>query len=127
MNYSLKKSKWKPITKIVICKGIGKNKNGYPIDWCFATNQRASLGLVWIYRKRWNIETGFRIHDETTIKSKSSNPLIRYFYHLIGMLLILMWRLNNHLNDYLVFRRYLKQIELHFAESINKPPSINDC
>ncbi len=123
MNYSIEKSAWRPITKIVVCKGIGKNKNGDPIDWCFATNQRASLNLVWIYRKRWNIETGFRIHDEATIKSKSSNLLVRYFYHLIGMLLILMWRLRNAFDIHMVFKRYLKDIEMFFTSLvIAKPP-----
>ena len=123
MNHQYKKSSWKPITKIVICKGIGKNKLGKPIDWCFATNQRASLHLVWVYRKRWNMETGFRIHDEATIKSKSSNPLIRYFYHLIGMLLILTWRLHNAFEPYEVFKRYLKHLEAYFTEAVFKPPS----
>lgn len=123
MNYSMEKSTWRPITKIVICKGVGKDKNGNPIDWCFATNQEPSLELVWQYRKRWNIETGFRIHDEATIKSKSSYPLVRYFYHLIGMLLILMWRLHNALEKHFVFKRYLKDVEMFFTNLvIVKPP-----
>ena len=127
-SYSKDKSKWKPKTKIVICKGIGKNKNGKPIDWCFATNQRASLKLVWIYRKRWNIETGFRIHDEARIKSKSSNLLIRYFYHLASMVIILMWRLYNHFEQYIVFKRYLKYLELRYTVLVKEPPSwVNIC
>ena len=120
--YCKDKSKWKPSTKIVIVKGVGKNKKGKPIDWCFATNQRASINLVWIYRKRWNIETGFRIHDEARVKSKSSNPLIRYFYHMLGMLLILMWRLHNHFEPYLVFKRYLKYLIMDYMELVQKPP-----
>lgn len=123
MNYSLKKSKWKPITKIVVCKGVAKNKLGEDIDCCFATNQRTSFDLLRLYRKRWNIETGFRIHDEATIKCKSSNPLIRYFYHLIGMLMIIMWRLHNHFEPYEIFKRYLKQLEFYFVEIGHKPPS----
>lgn len=122
MNYKMKKSSWKPQTTIVVCKGIGENKEKKPIDWCFATNQRPSLNLVWIYKKRWNIETGYRIHDEATIKSKSSNPLIRYFYHLIGMVLVLVWRLNNYLKGHMVFKRYLKVVELRFVELVVKPP-----
>lgn len=116
------KTGWKPSTKIVICKGVGRNKQGDPINWCFATNQRAALKLVWIYRKRWNIETGFRIHDEARIKSKSSNPLIRYFYHLVSMLIILMWRLHNYFEPYIVFKRYLKLLELMYIDAAGKPP-----
>ena len=116
------KTGWKPTTKSVICKGIGKNKNGEPIDWCFATNQRATLKLVWIYRKRWNIETGFRIQDEAKIKSKSSNPLIRFFYHLLSMLIILMWRVHNYFEHYLVFKRYLKCLEEKYSGNGKPPP-----
>lgn len=117
------KSGWRPTTKIVICKGIGKDKKGEPIDWCFSTNQRATLKLVRIYRKRWNIETGFRIQDEAKIKSKSSNPLIRFFYHLLSMLIILMWRLYNYFEHYLVFKRYLKCLEQKYLVN-GKPPPI---
>ena len=114
INYSMKKSTWRPFTNIVICKGIGKNKDGKPYDWCFATNQQASLKLVGIYRKRWNIETGFRIHDEAQIKSKSSNPLIRYFYHLLGMLIILVWRIKRKIYPKLQFKRFLKFLEISY-------------
>jgi hypothetical protein len=124
-SHSKEKSKWKTRTKIVICKGIGKDKNGNLIDWCFATNQRASLNLVWTYRKRWNIETGFRVQDEATIKSKSSHPLIRFFYHLISMIIILMWRIYNKINGHIVFKRFLKFIEYRHAAglAIDPPPN----
>ena len=122
--YSQEKSKWKPETDIVICKGIGKTKKGEPIDWCFATNQRGYVSLVWKYKKRWNIETGFRIQDEAMIKSKSSHPLIRYFYHLMSMLIILMWRLRSKLKYHVVFKRYLKQVELHFVQAVDNPPPV---
>ena len=126
-SHSKKKTKWKPMTKIVICKGIGKDKNGKLIDWCFATNQRASLNLVHVYRKRWNIETGFRIQDEATIKSKSSHPLIRYFYHLISMIIILMWRIHNFNKGHMVFKRFLKLVENKFEKLALKPPDWRNC
>jgi len=70
-----------------------KNVNGY--DWVFATNifLRDARKYVKIYRKRWNIETMFRVHDEARIKSKSINPLVRLFYFMISMLLLFMWNL----------------------------------
>jgi len=124
MNHKRKHTLWKPTTKIVICKGVGKTKEGKPIDWCFATNQTGSLSLVWEYRKRWNIETGFRIHDEARIKTKSNHPLIRYFYHLFGMLLVLAWRVQNHTHTYyLTFKRYLKLVEQSFPVVMKPPPS----
>ena len=111
MNYSKDKSSWIPATTIVICKGIGKSKNGNLIDWCFATNQKPDINLVFTYKKRWNIETGFRIHDEAKIKSKSANPMIRFFYHLVSMLLILTWRMHNKTYEHMVFKRYLKLVK----------------
>lgn len=88
--------------------------------WCYATNQKPSLLLTREYSKRWNIETGFRIHDEAMIKSKSRNSLIRFFYHLIGMLLIILWRLQNIVHYY-VFKRYLKFVEYqYYSEEIRK-------
>jgi hypothetical protein len=70
-----------------------KNVNGY--DWAFATNVflRDARKYVKIYRKRWNIETMFRVHDEARIKSKSTNPLVRLFYFIVSMLLLFMWNL----------------------------------
>ena len=123
--YTTEKTTWHPKTKIVIFKGATKNNKGEPIDWCFATNQKADINLLITYRKRWNIETGFRIHDEARIKSKSSHSLVRFFYHLIGMLFILMWRLRNHIKAYIVFKRYLKEIESFYSSNliiIDDPP-----
>jgi len=105
--YSKDKSKWKPST-IIIVRRIDEKT-----CWCYATNQKPSLSLVRKYSKRWNIETGFRIHDEARIKSKSKNSLIRFFYHLLAMLLIILWRLQNKVRYY-VFKRYLKLVEYQF-------------
>jgi len=109
--YSRDKSKWHPSTTIMV--RIVDEKTA----WCYATNQRPSLNLCLEYPKRWNLETGFRTHDEARIKSKSINLLIRFFYHLTGMLLIILWRLQNTINA-MVFKRYLKQIEYQFNNLI---------
>ena len=111
--YSKNKSTWKPSTTIIVRRVDEKT------CWCYATNQKPSLLLVREYSKRWNIETGFRIHDEARIKSKSKNSLIRFFYHLIGMLLIILWRLQNK-DCIVVFKRYLKRVEYEFYPEIIK-------
>jgi len=61
-------------------------------------------------RKERKLETGFRVHDEARIKSKSLNLQIRFFYHLLGMLLIILWRLQRD-RRIIVFKRYLKWLE----------------
>lgn len=108
--YCKDKSSWKISTTIIIRRIDEK------ICWCYATNQKPSLLLTMEYSKRWNIETGFRIHDEARIKSKSKNSLIRFFYHLLGMLLIILWRLQNKIKYY-VFKKYLKFVEYQFYSS----------
>ena len=77
--------------------------------WCYATNKRPCLSLTLAYKKRWNIETGFRIHDEARIKSKNRYLLIKFLYHLIGMLLIILWRLQRKNIKRMVFRGFLKK------------------
>ena len=68
-----------------------KNVNDY--DWCFATNLflQDARKYVPLYRGRWNIETMFRVHDEARIKSKSIKSIVRAFYFMISMLLVLLW------------------------------------
>lgn len=112
--YKKEMGSWRTSTTIIV-KRIDEKT-----CWCYATNQKPSLNLTLEYKKRWNIETGFRIHDEARIKSKSKNSLIRFFYHLLSMLLIILWRLQNKISYY-VFKRYLKFIEYQFySEEIKK-------
>ena len=118
-DYCKNKSSWHPTTTLMV--RIVDEKTA----WCYATNQKPTLLLAMEYPKRWNIETGFRIHDEARIKSKSKNSFIRFFYHLLGMLLIILWRLQNTVRYY-VFKRYLKLIEYHFypkrVKEVLQPP-----
>lgn len=115
-DYKKDKSSWHPSTTIMT--KIVDEKTA----WCYATNQRPSLNLCIGYPKRWNIETGFRIHDEARIKSKSKNQSIRFFYHILGMLLIILWRLQNKVRI-IVFKRYLKWLEYQFyTYPILEPP-----
>src|SRR3989338_1940491 len=53
-------------------------------DWIFATNvEKVALGnLLSTYKKRWRIETQFRVHDEARIKSKSKLMKVRYFFFM---------------------------------------------
>ncbi len=61
--------------------------------WAFATNQ-STIDLDYIiptYKKRWRIETGFRVQDEARISSKSIDPRIRFFFFAYGQILQLLW------------------------------------
>jgi hypothetical protein len=113
MRYSKKKSTWKPNTTIIVCKRIGVNKQGKSLDWIFASNIqfRTRVEYVYYYKRRWQIETNYRVEDEARIKSKSTNYLIRYFYFLISLLFHLLWIVNKNLKYYAPFKKYLDNIE----------------
>lgn len=61
--------------------------------WVFATNMIIEDYYTYVnfYKRRWRIETNFRVEDEAKIKSKSVFPVIRYFYFLISLLLHSIW------------------------------------
>lgn len=107
MKYSKKKSTWKPSTMIVVCKAIDE----YP--WIFATNIHFNTRseYIYLYKRRWQIETNYRVEDEARIKSKSCNYLIRYFYFLVSLLAHVLWRVNKYINYYCPFKKYLDIIE----------------
>ena len=107
MKYSKDKSKWKPRTTLVICKGFDE------FAWIFATNIHLNSGAeyVWWYKRRWQIETNYRVEDEAKIMSKSAHYLIRYFYFMVSLLLHILWIIDKNVAYYVPFKKYLDQIE----------------
>jgi hypothetical protein len=107
MEYAKKKSKWRPKTTIVVCKGM----DDFP--WIFATNItfRTRAEYLWCYKRRWQIETNYRVEDEARIKSKSTHYLIRYFYFLMALVLHILWTVNKHSKYYVPFKRYLAIVQ----------------
>ena len=105
IKYKKNKSSHKAETDIALVKNVEE------YDWVFATNVflRDVRKYVELYRKRWNIETMFRVHDEARIKSKSVNPLIRLFYFMISMLLLFIWNL--HAKKECPFKRFVINLE----------------
>ena len=62
-------------------------------DWVFATNVDTITleEMIRTYRKRWRIETGFRVQDEAQIKCKSTEMKIRYFLFMFEQMLQTQW------------------------------------
>ena len=62
-------------------------------DWVFATNTDAIAleEMIKTYRKRWRIETSFRVQDEAQIKCKSKEMKIRYFLFMFEQMLQTQW------------------------------------
>jgi hypothetical protein len=107
MKSSKKKSTWKPKTNIIVCKDIVE------YDWMFASNIQFDnpTDYVMLYKRRWQIETNYRVEDEAKIKSKSCNYMIRYFYFMMSNIFHLLWIVHKNLAYYAQFKRYLDIIE----------------
>lgn len=71
---------------------IIKQTEGKKIVWVFATNLDRCFSYIRLYKKRWNIETGFRVCDEARIKTKSRKIETRYFLFLIAFLFYNGWK-----------------------------------
>ena len=121
--YTKEKSNWKPSTTIVVCKNAGKNKKDEPYDMVFATNLKPSTKLIMDYKRRWNIETGFRVMEEGKIMTKSNNPLTRLFYFLLRALLTTIWLVQKTIVSPCTYKGYLRIIEHKLRQVVLKPPS----
>ena len=78
---------------LVFLKQIYDPRSEKNYDWVFATNIEEVLleNLVILYKKRWRIETMFRIQDEACIKCKSKDMRVRYFLFLFEQMLQVIW------------------------------------
>ncbi len=85
-------------------------------DWKFVTNMifKDFVKYIKVYKKRWNIETGFRVADEARIKTKSLDIRVRYFLFLVGLILCNLWHL---LGRPIPFRKFLIKF-LEILESL---------
>jgi putative transposase len=63
-------------------------------DWIFATdlNKNSSEKYVKRYKKRWGIETIFRVTDDIRIYTTSTNPLVRYFLFMFTCFIYNVWK-----------------------------------
>ncbi len=67
---------------------------GKKFDWIFATNLKfksAEKYVKW-YKKRWGIETIFRVTDDIRIYTTSTNPIIRYFLFMFTCFVYNVWK-----------------------------------
>jgi hypothetical protein len=68
--------------------------DGKTYDWLFATNldKTAAASYVKRYKKRWAIETIFRVTDDIRIYTTSTCALIRYFLYMFTCLVYNIWK-----------------------------------
>ena len=87
------KSKYVGENVLIFLKQIYDKKSENEYDWVFATNiEDTELNtIIKTYKKRWRIETGFRVQDEARIKCKSKEMKIRYFLFMFQQMLQTQW------------------------------------
>jgi hypothetical protein len=87
------KSKYLGENILVFLKQIYDPRSEKNYDWVFATNVEDVLleNIVITYKKRWRIETQFRVQDEARIKCKSKEMKVRFFFFLFEQILQVQW------------------------------------
>ena len=87
------KSKYPGENILVFLKQIYDPKSEKNYDWVFATNTEEVLleNIIITYKKRWRIETQFRVQDEARIKCKSKEMKVRFFFFLFEQMLQTIW------------------------------------
>lgn len=68
--------------------------NGKKYDWVFATNLKLGKAefYVKLYKKRWGIETIYRITDRIRAYTTSTKSIIRYFLFMFTCFVYNLWR-----------------------------------
>lgn len=91
--FDINKTSLKNENTLTLLQQIFNRQNEKSYDWVFVTNQH-EIDLEHIiasYKRRWKMEDGFRLQDETCIRSKSTDVNIRFFYFAYEQLLQLIW------------------------------------
>lgn len=114
-NFTLKKDKTTHEGEniLVFLKQIYDPRSEKSYDWVFATNveEVALSNIVQEYKKRWRIETMFRVQDEAEIKCKSKEMKIRYFLFVFQQMLQTQWVC--FYKDEVSFKKFL--IDMHMT------------
>ena len=74
----------------------GRNKKGKTVLYAFATNTTLpSLSILRIFKKRWGIETGYRMIRKLLARTISGRYTIRLLYFFLAVLLYNFWVILN--------------------------------
>lgn len=118
--FTIKKNKttYQDDNFLVFLKQIYCDRTEKFYDWVFATNvENVALGqIISTYKKRWRIETGFRVQDDATIKCKSIDLQTRYFLFTFTQLLQANWMC--FYKNEVSFKAFIIELEA-FAKRIN--------
>lgn len=107
--YSRDKSTFKVKTRFVYIKQYRRYKKSKSYNWVFATNTRQPSQHFYVdkYRKRWSIETTFRVLDNIQLKTTTKNKIIRYFINIFCCIIYNLWKLRNILETKITLKNFV--------------------
>lgn len=90
--YNRNKSCYKVSSKFILIKQ--HEYDGKKYDWIFATNVKLKSAEAYVkrYKKRWGIETIYRVTDDIRAYTTSTRAKIRYFLFMITCFVYNIWR-----------------------------------
>ena len=92
LDYNRCMTNHKVVSNFIIVKQLEYDNKKY--DWIFATNLNLDSAERYVkrYKKRWGIETIFRVNDKIRIYTTSTDPIIRYFLFLFTCFVYNVWK-----------------------------------
>ncbi len=91
-HYKRNKTRHKVNSYFILIKQLEYETKKY--DWIFATNLSLSYAEAYVkrYKKRWAIETIYRVTDKIRAYTTSTKSIIRYFLFMFTCLVYNIWR-----------------------------------
>ncbi len=107
--YTRNKSSFKVKIRFVLIKSYRRTKKSKAYNWVFVTNTRYKSQHFYVdkYRKRWSIETTFRVLDNIQIKTTTKNEKIRYFINIFCCLIHNLWKIKKLLGEKITLKNFV--------------------
>ncbi len=126
--YQKNKNTFKVRIRFVLIKKYKRSKKGKPYDWVFATNTRHKWPHNYVdkYKKRWGIETTFRVLDNIQIKTTTKNEIIRYFINMFCCLVYNLWKINNILETPTTLKNFVVKVVEYVKKLVTLQQQVPD-
>ena len=112
---------------LVFVKGVKIEGDERTYRWVFATNMREKQPIRYVlqYRKRWGVETLFRVLDGQQIKTKTTDMGKRFFLVLVAVYLYNTWKeFLSSVEFHVSFGEYASQVQAVLEEYFPcRPPT----
>lgn len=125
--YFKDKTKHTVNVRFVLIKNYRRFRKGKAYDWVFITNTRQKSPSFYVdkYRKRWGIETVFRVLDNIQIKTTTRNEVIRYFINMFCCLIYNLWKYACVLDCHTTIKNFVYRVVVYLKNipaKIYRPP-----